>query len=278
MKRFTGYVLALVAVLLITAVAFEAPQALNAQGKGGGAGVKGVLCEHIQSVAGNPTAAAIALCGDLLFKTVFVWSTTHSGNLKTAGGGATGLEGADNIASPPTNPTALCGDLLFKTVFVWSTTHSGNLKTAGGGATGLEGADNICNDLAQAANLPGTFTAWLSDSTADAKDRVTQSVVPYNRTDGVRVADNFADLTDCGNPDCLQAPIDRNEFGVQPGLKFAFTGTGPTGDKLGPFCSDWEAGGAATGRLGNEQATNATWTTINSQQCVNGRRGFCFQD
>ena len=192
MKRFTGYVLALVAVLLITAVAFEAPQALNAQGKGGGAGVKGVLCEHIQSVAGNPTAAAIALCGDLLFKTVFVWSTTHSGNL----------------------------------------------KTAGGGATGLEGADNICNDLAQAANLPGTFTAWLSDSTADAKDRVTQSVVPYNRTDGVRVADNFADLTDCGNPDCLQAPIDRNEFGVQPGLKFAFTGTGPTGDKLGPFCSE----------------------------------------
>ena len=34
MKRFAGYVLALVIAVLITAVAFEAPQAVNAQDKG----------------------------------------------------------------------------------------------------------------------------------------------------------------------------------------------------------------------------------------------------
>ena len=115
--------------------------------------------------------------------------------------------------NPSAEAIALCGDLLFKTVFVTSTEHTGDLKTEGVGATGLEGADNICNLRAQEAGLPGTYTAWLSDSSTVAKDRVTQSAIPYLRTDGVLVANDFTDLLDCGNPNCLRAPIEIDETG-----------------------------------------------------------------
>ena len=233
----TRYVLTLVAVLLIAAVAFEAPQAVNAQGKGGGAGggVILVLCEHIQSVAGNPTAAAIKLCGDLLFKTVFVTSTDQNGDL----------------------------------------------KTAGGGATGLEGADNICNLRAQEAGLAGTYTAWLSDTTADAKDRVTQSAVPYVRTDGVRVADNFGDLTDCFNPSCLQSAIDRDENKAISVSRPLATSTNEDGTRRTErTCVDWTSSSAAqTGWAGESLHTGLRWTRSGFVDC-RGRslRLYCFQD
>ena len=68
-----------------------------------------VLCQAIQKMAGNPSPEAIALCGDQLFKTVFLTSTVHNGDFTTGGGAATGLAGADNICNARATTAGLYG-------------------------------------------------------------------------------------------------------------------------------------------------------------------------
>ena len=78
-----------------------------------------------------------------------------------------------------------------KIVFVTSETYTGALG-------GLDGADALCQERANDAGWPGTFKAWLSDrdtSVSQRFDRVFYGT-PFVRTDGVRVANDWADLTD----------------------------------------------------------------------------------
>lgn len=103
---------------------------------------------------------------------------------------------------PSANAIALCGPFE-KLVFVTSTTYAGDLKSAGEGATGFEGADKLCNLRAQNAGLPGMYKAWLSGDFFDAKDRVTNTQIPYVLTTGVTVANDFGDLLNCNNPNYL---------------------------------------------------------------------------
>jgi len=74
-------------------------------------------------------------------------------------------------------------------VFISLETYNGNL----GGTTG---ADAKCQALATAEELSGTFVAWLSESTTDAKDRIILTEIPFNLTDRTVIADNLADLID----------------------------------------------------------------------------------
>lgn len=91
-----------------------------------------------------------------------------------------------------------------KIVFVTSTMHTGNLG-------GLAGADAICNARAQAANLPGTYMAWLSTDEVDGTpaQRSTQSTQPFLKVNGVQVAEDWTDLTG----GTLDSPIDMTETG-----------------------------------------------------------------
>ena len=92
------------------------------------------------------------------------------------------------------------------TVFLSSAVYDGAMG-------GLDGADAKCQALAAAAGLPGTFRAWLSDSTGSPSTRFTQSTLRYVRVDGVKVADDWADLTDATK--LLYAPINVTENGDQ---------------------------------------------------------------
>jgi len=68
-----------------------------------------------------------------------------------------------------------------------------------GNLGGLAGADNTCQSQADSAGLHGTFVAWLSDSSNDARDRFDSNFAdfPYIRTgDGALVANDFDDFTD----------------------------------------------------------------------------------
>ncbi len=93
------------------------------------------------------------------------------------------------------------------TVFVTSERSDGNLG-------GLTGADATCQALADGQSSivpPGTYLAWLSDSTGAAPiNRFTQSSIPYVLPDGSQVVSDFTDLTD-GN---LSIPINIDETGV----------------------------------------------------------------
>ncbi len=72
-------------------------------------------------------------------------------------------------------------------MFVTQSTHGSNLG-------GLAGADTICRTEAAAANLPGTFVAWLSTADIDARSRVG-SARGWYRPDDLPFADTVQSLT-----------------------------------------------------------------------------------
>jgi hypothetical protein len=165
-----------------------------------------------------------------------------------------------------------CDGVLAKTVFVSSSTQAGNLG-------GLAGGDAICQGLADAASLGGTYMAWLSDSTASPATRFTPWNGPYERVDGVRVADNWADLLDGS----LAATISINENGATA-IGYVQTGTDPAGLGVyttpGPYCQDWTSdAGAAVSTImrGYSGEAGVNWTNAGIAGCANVIRIYCFE-
>ncbi|MCE9577268.1 MAG: hypothetical protein K8W52_29235 [Deltaproteobacteria bacterium] len=122
-------------------------------------------------------------------------------------------------------------------VFVTSTRHDGDLG-------GLAGADAICNARAHAANLPGTYRAWLSTATASALSRLG-SASGWVRPDGKLVARTRDDLAG----DHLFYPPRLDELGHDAGTQLVRTATGAGGAMV-----------AGSGTCGDyTSATDATW-------------------
>jgi hypothetical protein len=156
--------------------------------------------------------------------------------------------------------------------------------TTTGSIGGLAGADIICNNQAASAGLVGTYQAWLCDGVTAPANRSFHATVPYRRTDGALIANNWADLTDGS----LANPINRTESGLNvsaasPFLPWTFVTTAGTCDNetylspgSGPCpafsncklnCANnggnngWTSGsGFAQGSKGDVNATNGNWT------------------
>jgi hypothetical protein len=163
-------------------------------------------------------------------------------------------------ASPPTDDT----DVPHKVVFVSSSLQDGDLG-------GLAGADRICADLAEAAGLEGEFKAWVSSPDESAADRLAHADVPYARTDGIRVADDWADLVD-GE---LAQPIDRDEEAV-PVEGDVWTGTRATGGPADSTCSGF-ASRDESGVCGATDEIGADWTDHLEPPCDAELRLYCLQ-
>jgi hypothetical protein len=157
-------------------------------------------------------------------------------------------------------------------VFLTSTVQTGNLG-------GLAGADAICQQRAQAANVPGVFKAWLSDTVQSPATRFVQSPGPYRRVDGVTVADNWADLTD----GTLDAPITVAEtgavFNAPAGRTWTHTlANGAAGGVLNAHCLNWtSSNNGDNGDEGQVTATSDNWTDFASGTCNNTFHLYCFQ-
>jgi hypothetical protein len=134
---------------------------------------------------------------------------------------------------------------------------SGNTGNLGG----IAGADAKCATRASQLSLTGTFRAWLSDATTSPASRFLQDDVHYERhPDRVKIADNWADLTD----GTLDAPI------VATGGNLAWTGTASNGNPLGGNCANWTSNSSVlTGRGGVTSLTNATWSALNTDAGCN---------
>ena len=176
----------------------------------------------------------------------------------------------------------LLGDLLgeAKTLFPDPTTECGSV------ATGLEGADCICQELAEAAELSGTYKAWLSDRIDSPSTTFTRSMCPYLLVDGTVVAFNWSDLTD-GN---IQNAIRRDEKGVIQSTgddgdsnsgEFVKTNTKFDGTSLnGRHCDDWTSSIAAPGiGVGDLDRSDAFWTKIpgTTGGCASPLNHYCFE-
>ena|GEM_PF-6527591 len=200
------------------------------------------------------------------------------------------VTGAHTVDTDTTDLQAQIDDLYFdlstNTVFVTNLTFNGNLG-------GNQGADQICNSMAGAAGLNGNYKAWLSTSEIfssgeDARDHLTHSGMPYVRTDGVQVADNWIDLTD-GQ---LDAPITVDENGMIPNLAniYVWTGTNFIGDRtLPPFdaadplssdnCVSDQGFESSIGRAvaGILTATDQAWTDAVAFDCAAFLHLYCIE-
>jgi hypothetical protein len=159
-----------------------------------------------------------------------------------------------------------------KMVFVSSATYNGNLG-------GLSGADDKCQTLATGAGLPGSYKAWLSDTSVGPSTRFTHSAVPYILPDGTVVANDWADLTDGS----LQHAINLTENLNPPVYEGTQTGTDTAG---GPrwtnpiyMCANWTSASSDLFRYGGlNTQSDYTWTAVETGTgCPVDYHLYCFQ-
>jgi hypothetical protein len=178
--------------------------------------------------------------------------------------------GPDQVCSSGRCIVPACGAGGVCRVFLSSMTYSGALG-------GLAGADAKCQSLAVAAGLPGTYQAWLSDSTGSPNTRFVRSTGPYRLVNGHTIAANFADLTD----GILAAPISVTEtLGGVGGGATTWTHTKLDGGEGGvnQHCVNWSSGDASkVGDFGSPNDVASIWTTSGAGPCNVLRRLYCFQ-
>lgn len=148
-----------------------------------------------------------------------------------------------------------------------------NNPNGDGDLGGLSGADAICQGLADAESLGGTWVAWLSTSSVDAKDRLT-ATGPFVRAreTGTTIADNLADLID-GN---LDNAIFLNETGSDE-LSAMFTGTTEFGLLgISDTCSDWTSS-SGDGTVGDPSVPDSDWTNGDEDSCDKAWAFYCFE-
>jgi len=223
----------------------------------------------------------------LLDDTVYIWADTQLKGIIDRAPDTDAL--SDDCAKPEVETEVVALTLLAaKTVFVTSSRFNGDLFTAAvnlglAPSDGLDAGDKICQKLADNAILAGTYRAWLSDSTGSPSTRFVQATVPYVRTDGVVVADDYAALIGC-TAGCLKAAISILETGVAAiETRDAWTATTTGGTLLpSPFhfehCSDWSTSSTAwNGGVGDEFKNSTDWTREVFHACNMTSRLYCFE-
>lgn len=196
------------------------------------------------------------------------------------------IDGAQSIDAPPVDAPIDAAPV--KRVFISSATFFGDF----GGPTQ---ADTACQNMANAAGLPGIFRAWVSTTANPVTGRFTHSTDPYVMVNGTMIASDWTDLTD-GN---LAATLDRTEAGnVLPNTGITtchgsptcfqtFTGTNPDGTAFpsDDQCLNWttrifDAGGGNVNTFSGGDSTMAgrEWTLRASGfRCDYQARIYCFQ-
>lgn len=168
-------------------------------------------------------------------------------------------------------PALSSGFTTGKRVFMTSTTTNPAMG-------GLAGGDSFCQDSADNAGLGGTYKAWLSDSATNAIDRLAGNG-PWVRLDGIKVADNKADLID-GN---IFAPINLDENSAYHIDTIVWTGTLMDGtvsmatSTIANTCSDWTAA-SGLAMFGYSGRSNNDWTDVNLATCGSSHPVYCFED
>ena len=204
------------------------------------------------------------------------WSSNSSG-LQARNGGApftdsgyfNYLSGYQRSACNLTTNRVYCLETNWSNNYVFITSTTQVVGTLGG----LSGADTICNTRAQAAGLPGSYVAWLSTSSVNAKDRLGNSG-GWVRTDGKPFTNSVDDLL-AGK---IHYPVQLDEFGHHLGTTAsAVTGTNRDGRVSGSAtCGNWSST-SGTYRGGYGSATSSSWTSFSTgYSCSAALRFYCF--
>lgn len=161
-------------------------------------------------------------------------------------------------------------------VFVSSESYEGNLG-------GVAGADTKCQELADAAKLPGVYQAWLSDETTPAKLRVKPSSFAYVRPDGVPVAKDF-NIFSQGQGLAASISVTETKEPIAPimgcaGTDKVWTGTTALGlSQPGKTCVNWmSVGMGELAAVGDLDEIGAGWTEACGAPCVAMAHLYCLE-
>jgi len=160
-----------------------------------------------------------------------------------------------------------------KLVFISSATYTGYMD-------GYSGADQRCQQLANNADLSGTYKAWVSDSNSSPSSRFNRSG-KFVDIKGNTIADNWNDLTNSS----LDTAIKYTEQGGYVGTsKKVWTGTDGNGTADGILsainhCKKWStASSSEDGKQGtNGSYTTYRWSDDTTASCSNYKSIYCFQ-
>lgn len=158
----------------------------------------------------------------------------------------TGVGGILHIGNSA--PTPEQRRIVFVSTSAWTSTTSPATR------------DTRCNQDAGAAGLCGTYKAWVANGGSNNVSSTTN--VAYYRTDGTKVADNWADLTD----GTLDAAIDKYASGANASGWDVWTGISSNGTVNAATCSNW-TNQTFTGRSGLTNQTNSAWTSNSTDDC-----------
>jgi len=154
-----------------------------------------------------------------------------------------------------------------KTVFVTSTTTVGSFGS-------VSAADAVCQARANAANLTGTYLAWIADSASSAPSaRFTRSLMPYVLVNGLQVAGNWANLAD----GTLDRALNVTELGATYNGPVWTATLGNGNWSAGATCSGWTAASPVAGGVGVSSETNSAWSFAGSSGCSNAYPFYCVQ-
>jgi hypothetical protein len=120
----------------------------------------------------------------------------------------------------------------------------------------------------------------MSDLAESAAERLTHSAVPYVRTDGQPIADNWDDLTDNPNSDPLYATISVDENGAAVPNELVWTATIFNGSTVANAqCSNWtdDGSGGSSGWVGRSNQAGQGWTGFGTIACSSLSRLCCFE-
>jgi len=155
-----------------------------------------------------------------------------------------------------------------KSVFVTSEAYE-----LGVDFTSVADADNICQARAKTAGFTGTWVAWLSTPTTNAKDLIVDAKY-YYRTDGFIIARSKADLIDGS----LVNSIKFDENGKDVGQVNVWTGTKSDGTAAESNTCDGFTNLGGTVAIGISTTTTGGWTNSFSSQCAQFTgRFYCFE-
>lgn len=227
-------------------------------------------------------------------------SASGSGTTDTTSSTGVGSTGASSTTEEPPEEFPLCGngqiDGLEECDEASALCHGckrdrfvfvSSIGRTPAGIGGLAGADSLCKQFANKGGLANwqSYTAWLSDSTTDAKDRIYPGRGRYLRVDMVPVADSWEQLFS-GQ---LLKPIEIDEYGKTVHAS-VWTGTFPDGTAAPgvDHCADWTMSdlGKKGAYDGSSTVANAWWTLtffpnpdpeINPVGCAGERHLYCFE-
>lgn len=140
---------------------------------------------------------------------------------------------------------------------------------------GLMGADAKCQASASAGGLPpGTYRAWLSTSSVDARTRLA-SARGFLRTDGTPFADAQSDFLD--NNRVLNSVRNDESGAPVAGSTDVWTGTGNAGTVATLTCGDWTSNNPAVlGTAGTTEGGPVAWTLYSFPSCAMALHLYCF--